>query len=106
MSTRASGAPFRALATAATCSGFPTPASTSAGSRPGNSQVLLPEGPVHSDGLPAGMRIGVIQESEKVLQAHVGEVAVGEAADRIQARTGEPAERALQRHVIAKRRRH
>jgi hypothetical protein len=49
-----------AAVSAARCSACPTPASTSAGSRPGSSQVLFPEGPVHSDGFPAGIRIGCI----------------------------------------------
>ena len=37
-----------------------TPASTSAGSSPSRSHVLFPDGPVHSDGLPAGTSSGSV----------------------------------------------
>src|SRR3990167_8017023 len=56
MRTVASGAPFSALAISSMWSGLPTPASTSAGTRPVSRYVLLPVGPVHDDALRAGIR--------------------------------------------------
>src|SRR4051812_31023675 len=121
MKTRASVAPSSARATASTCDGLPVPASTIAASAPGSSQVLLPVGPVHSEGLSAGIRIGCIASPveprmdagrprldadanagpvappplEEILQAKVEEVAVGEPADRVLAAAREPPDRAL-----------
>src|SRR3954463_8190672 len=99
MNTRTSAAPASARSSAARCASVPVPASTRAGSRPGSSQVLLPVGPVHSDGFPAGTRIGVIL-LEKVLHSNIAEIAFGKAADGVWPAAAEESERSLEREVV------
>src|SRR5262249_17497494 len=100
MNTLASGAPPSARSTASTCPSRPVPASTSAGSRPLMRHVLFPVGPVHSEGLPAGIR-SVCMASEEVPDSHVHEVAVGKPPDRIVSAPREPPDRSLDLDVVA-----